>query len=290
MNADDYPCPPDSSQNRIRSILNGYQGTADRDAVGHEKASRRFRRFDITVTLPTKILPFIATSLLAPDVGSNECQAGGVLTFAAMICTCISGLMVILKGIYSFDARSHQHKQSFLELSEFSREIEYFLARSHTDDEYDSFSDISEHKLTTISKQAPDIPVDLIVHADTHVDSHRTKMQVLAITQQATSNGKTCKERKAFVDEIARMNIHELRSFFEHQSKLNNLTPTPSQVNVSISRPTHTAISQNRVMHRQAEINTTTKQDLLESILLDCDLTLDGLKDYRRTELTDDKH
>jgi hypothetical protein len=271
-----------SSQDRIRSILHGYQSTADRDAIGHEKASRRYGIRDKTVTIPTKILPFIATSLLAPGVGSSECQVGGVLTFAAMICTCISGLMVIIKSIYSFDTRSYQHKQSFLELSEFSRELEYFLAKSHHDHEYDSFSDISEHKLTTINKQSPDIPADLVVHADTHIDSHRIKMQVLAITQQATSRNNHDKGRKTFINEIAKMNAPELRSFFDHQSRLNKpTTPNSSQVNVSITP--HTTISTNRLMHRQAEINTTTRQDLLESILLDCDLTLDGLHEYRRT-------
>lgn len=264
-----------SSHERMINILSGYRRSADHDIVAHELAARRFARRDRFLTLPMKILPFLATCFLVPDVGagSENCGTGnGLLVQLAMVCTFISGTLAIVKSIYGLDERAEEHRSVFLSLGELSREIAYFQARRHTDQELDGFVEITEHKLSMYNKQAPDIPRDIAATVDTLVASEGTDAcHIRAIRSQASHMGnrkhrKHRKRHKQAVRQMASLDETQLRNILRTQvSSVSEQGTDGSHVSATVGPNMVSVFSRRRTADVNSKLHEATKQELLTS-------------------------
>jgi hypothetical protein len=275
----------ESSQDRVNEILLEYRVSAENYASGHEKASRRYSRRDRYLSMPIKVLPFIATSLLIPDSSNIVYDGKSWYTMTAMLCTSLVGALAIIKGVLMYLQRSDSHKQSFLGYSEMSREIKYFMARSHSPNEVDTFAQFTEHKLSMFNKQAPNIPLDIIKKA--HKQNNKIKiknMHIRAIIEQAKIrvDTNTGKSRNQLVNHICAMSRTQMLNIIKDQQRLQSNSRCMNSDSTSAIVPVISNFSRGRVI-ACGQDNSMSKQDILESILLDCNLDMRSLKQYQNT-------
>lgn len=156
-----------SSVDRVREVLRDYQQTANKAMVAHQAAHLQCEKRDHHATVLMKVLPVFATGLLVPffpDPG--PCSEGdsdshmSYFVIGSMACNFAASTLAIAKGVLKFEENAALHKSALLQYGELSREIGFFLARSHTDGEWDLFATSAEHKMVVIRRAAPTLPED----------------------------------------------------------------------------------------------------------------------------------
>lgn len=291
-------------------VLNDYKNSCERMSMCHERSSRRFRKVDSLLSIPMKICSLTASSLLAPSVmstgSSNADQTNdkGYMSTSAMVLTSIAGILAMMQGYFNPMRRSEQHKAAFLTFGELEREIKHYFIKDTVDRPVpmSEFADIVEHKITLIQQTAPEVPLGILDHVTQNLqdETKHAEMRAAAVLKRRYALSKHPKRDARAARSLSTWPITDLRSVIRDSSSHNEESGSPHSIireladhdehderksarhsrSVSTS---HTAITQARIDHAQTTLMTASKQELLETILLDCGISADDLiKRHRR--------
>ena len=297
---------------QTKGILNEYKDACERMSMCHERSSRRFRKIDSLLSIPMKICSLTASSLLAPSVMSTGSESAdqtndkGYMSTSAMVLTSIAGILAMMQGYFNPMRRSEQHKAAFLTFGELEREIKHYIIKEVGERPVpmSEFADIVEHKITLIQQTAPEVPLGILNHVTQSLqdETKHAEMRAAAVLKRRYALSKHPKRDARAARSLSNWPIHELRSVIRDSSSHHEESESPQSIvvraltrddsgekdgerksmrhsrSISVS---HTAVTQSRIDHAQTTLMTATKQELLETILLDCQISTHDLLEFR---------
>jgi hypothetical protein len=243
------------SDDLVRDILEGYRSDADMYAAHHDAATRYYSFVDKFFSLPCKVLPFIATTLMATKFGGSELGGTWNLQYAASIATGVTGMLTIIRSQMQLETRSVMHKTACLSSGELRREVSFFLARTHESAALDAFVKIADNKVTAILKTSPPVPGWIMSRVDRDLDDSVHKKHIIHRVLRTQAAGHRYQQSKAVTKRLLNMSTGDLR-------KLTDQRKVPDR--------THIHMQRKRVSDHP---NDTKHRDLLETAMLDCSIT-----------------
>lgn len=263
-----------AAHTKLTHIVGQYEQEASEHAFMHEASVQHYIFYDRLFKYVMEILMF--ASVLSLSIKEGAGQEESWITTLTLCLTGVSSGLARIAHTKDFKATATRHHDAFLSYGEMSRNLNRLLARDHETDELDSLVQETQHQITMLTKRSPDIPATIRIKtaSNTQTAKSRADMQVRAIAQLVTQ----CKSgTKDVVDKVTKMNMRELRDVLIHQRSPGTQT---TDIIVPVLDVGVTPVQQNRLRHVMDTVESSSRQTLIESILLDADLSARGLQDY----------
>lgn len=272
-------------------ILSEYEQHCEFHGMAHEIEFNRVSSINNGFAITIKILLLIASSLQIPALLPEDTDGFNIYSAGAFATTFFSGILTIIRDRQNYNTLAEQHNASFLSYFEMAREIAFYRVGEHPLDATNQFILSIEHKLTVALKIAPNLSASVVSKTNkqtknaTEVGNFRSR----ALIRHASSmgnrvnvkvlNGMSLIDLKRIIRDApsepsSRNNVDNTKSKSE-EFKTSNATR--KSFSIDMDRPTKitnsSAMSRMRLQNIQSTLNDASKQQLIESILVDCSIT-----------------
>jgi hypothetical protein len=271
-----------SSNDRMRAIIRDYKEHCDVVGMCHELESEKDTHKYNKLHWFSRCLPILGGTLLMPEltIQNTDCPTDvSVFFIAATVLTLLGTLAGVYNDVSDYKKSAILHHNAYLGLSELSRTINFFLAKYHNESELTTFADSTEHTIAVIAESSPSLSFFLIkqVRLDMQDVKKRAKMETHAIKHRAKKN----KEKIRVLDTLNTLHIDDLRNII---TTVAQESPPSSEIRQALSKPSIISnVSRKRIQQLEEYCHETNRRDLVESILFDCNYSVDEIEAFKKT-------